>query len=204
MKRYLLLALLCLAALSCTQETTLTVEPEVRDFHFGPEGGSFDVIIFTNGIWTATCSDPAITFSPASGDYTLPMHVEVPENLEHFSKATHIQITSKTEDLSRTTQVVISQDCYPFIFSEEETCKTIGPEGGKVRFAVNSNEPWKLSPEAGVPSFGAEPETGGPNREVVTLDIPANDSGLPRSFSVLLSLQSDIDIYVILTVEQGA
>ena len=203
MKRYLLLALMGLAALSCTQETTLTITPDVRNFQFGPEGGSFDVVIFTNGVWTATCNDELFSFSPAEGDYTTPMHVVVPENNEHFTKSVRIQLTSKVSDISRTAQVIITQGCYPFIYCEEPD-KEIGPEGGKVRFSVNSNEPWNLSPEAGVVPFGASPETGGPNRETVTLDIPANDTGEPRSFSVLLSLQSDIDVFVILTVKQGA
>lgn len=203
MKRYLLLAFLCFAALSCTQETTLSITPDVRDFQFGPEGGSFDVVIFTNGVWTATCADESIAFSPASGEYTTPMHVEVPENVEHFTKAVHIQLTSKTGDISRTAQVVISQDCYPFILCEEPV-KEIDNKGGKVRFSVNSNEPWRLKKPVGEIAFGASPETGGPNRTEVTLDIPANTTGEDRTFTVTLVLQSDALVIQPLTVKQGA
>lgn len=203
MKRYLLLALMALAALSCTQETTLTVTPDVRNFQFGPEGGSFDVVIFTNGVWTATCNDESVSFSPAEGEYTTPMHVVVPENEEHFTKSVRIQLTSKGGDLSRTAQVIITQGCYPFIFCEEPV-KEIGSNGGKVRFSVNSNEPWRLKKPVGEIAFGATPETGGPNRTEVTLDIPANTTGEDRTFTVMLVLQSDSLVCVSLTVRQGA
>ena len=59
MKRFLLLAALLVAAAlsaSCDQETNLSVVPDVDMFTFGPDGGEFDVVVFSNGHWKATCT----------------------------------------------------------------------------------------------------------------------------------------------------
>ena len=203
MKRYLLLALLCLAVLSCDQDTNFYVTPEVSTFEFGPDGGEFDDVIFTNGSWTCEASDDAVTVTPSSGDYTTSVHVVVAPNTERYTKAIRIKFISTYGDLSRNSNVVVTQDCYPFIFCEDEDVKTIGPEGGKVRFSVNSNQLWKMSfPTGALTPSRAEPLSGGPNTTTVTLDIPANDEGSERWFEVLLYLESDPDVCLTLTVIQ--
>lgn len=140
-----------------------------------------------------------------SGDYTTPFRVVVGPNSERFTKAIRIKFTSTLGDLSRTANVVVTQDCFPFIFADE-TLQTIGPEGGRVFFTVNSNEPWvMLEPDDSVlpAGFSAEPRNGGPNSTTVTFDIPVNDSGEERWLEVLLRLESDPEVYVILTVIQS-
>ena len=202
MKRYLLLALLCLAVLSCDQDTNFYVTPEVSTFEFGPDGGEFDDVIFTNGSWTCEASDDAVTVTPSSGDYTTSVHVVVAPNTERYTKAIRIKFISTYGDLSRNSNVVVTQDCYPFIFCEDEDVKTIGSEGGKVRFSVNSNEAWSLVKSGSGVDFQAEPLSGGPNTTTVTLDIPANDEGLARTFKVQLQLQKHPGVSVTLTVIQ--
>lgn len=205
MKRYLLLVVLCLAAVSCDQDTNFYITPNHTSFVLGPNGGSFDDVLFTNGSWTCTVSDDAVTVTPMSGDYTTPFRVVVGPNSERFTKAIRIKFTSTLGDLSRTANVVVTQDCFPFIFADE-TLQTIGPEGGRVFFTVNSNEPWvMLEPDASVlpAGFSAEPRNGGPNNTTVMLDIPVNDTGEERWLEVLLHLESDPEVYVILTVIQS-
>lgn len=205
MKRYLLLVVLCLAAVSCDQDTNFYITPNHTSFVLGPNGGSFDDVLFTNGSWTCTVSDDAATVTPMSGDYTTPFRVVVGPNSERFTKAIRIKFTSTLGDLSRTANVVVTQDCFPFIFADE-TLRTIGPEGGRVFFTVNSNEPWvMLEPDGSVlpAGFSAEPHNGGPNNTTVTLDIPVNDTGEERWLEVLLRLESDPEVYVILTVIQS-
>ncbi len=205
MKRYLLLVVLCLAAVSCDQDTNFYITPNHTSFVLGPNGGSFDDVLFTNGSWTCTVSDDAATVTPTSGDYTTPFRVVVGPNSERFTKAIRIKFTSTLGDLSRTANVVVTQDCFPFIFADE-TLQTIGPEGGRVFFTVNSNEPWvMLEPDDSVlpAGFSAEPRNGGPNNTTVTLDIPVNDTGEERWLEVLLHLESDPEVYVILTVIQS-
>ncbi len=205
MKRYLLLVVLCLAAVSCDQDTNFYITPNHTSFVLGPNGGSFDDVLFTNGSWTCTVSDDAATVTPMSGDYTTPFRVVVGPNSERFTKAIRIKFTSTLGDLSRTANVVVTQDCFPFIFADE-TLQTIGPEGGRVFFTVNSNEPWvMLEPDDSVlpAGFSAEPRNGGPNNTTVTLDIPVNDTGEERWLEVLLHLESDPEVYVILTVIQS-
>lgn len=205
MKRYLLLVVLCLAAVSCDQDTNFYITPNHTSFVLGPNGGSFDDVLFTNGSWTCTVSDDAATVTPMSGDYTTPFRVVVGPNSERFTKAIRIKFTSTLGDLSRTANVVVTQDCFPFIFADE-TLQTIGPEGGRVFFTVNSNEPWvMLEPDNSVlpAGFSAEPRNGGPNNTTVTLDIPVNDTGEERWLEVLLHLESDPEVYVILTVIQS-
>lgn len=205
MKRYLLLVVLCLAAVSCDQDTNFYITPNHTSFVLGPNGGSFDDVLFTNGSWTCTVSDDAATVTPMSGDYTTPFRVVVGPNSERFTKAIRIKFTSTLGDLSRTANVVVTQGCFPFIFADE-TLQTIGPEGGRVFFTVNSNEPWvMLEPDDSVlpAGFSAEPRNGGPNNTTVTLDIPVNDTGEERWLEVLLHLESDPEVYVILTVIQS-
>ena len=109
MKRFMLLAVLCLAALSCTQEAELTIAPDVGSFQLGAEGGQFDAIILTNGLWTATCEDGSVSFSPESGDYSLPIHVNVGPNEEHYTKVIRIALTAKVDKLTRTNRIVVTQ-----------------------------------------------------------------------------------------------
>jgi hypothetical protein len=206
MKRYLLLVLFCLAVLSCDQDTNFYVTPDVSTFEFGPDGGEFDDVIFTNGSWTCEVSDDAVTVTPTSGDYTATVHVVVPPNNERYTKSIRIKFISTYGDLSRNSNVVVTQDCYPFIFCEDEDVKTIGPEGGKVRFTVNSNQPWVLIEPDSIESlagFSAEPLSGGPNSTTVTLNVPTNDTGEERWLDVLLYLESDPEVYLILTVIQS-
>ena len=206
MKRYLLLVVLCLAAVSCDQETNFYATPDHTSFVFGPEGGTFDDVIFTNGSWTCTVSDSTVTVSPMSGDYTTPFHVVVPPNTERYTKNIRIHFVSLIGTLSRVANVVITQDCYPFIFTDQDT-RYIGPEGGKVRFSVNSSAAWRLKlqePDGGkVAGFDAEPMTGGPNSTTVTLDIPVNETGQARWLEAFLYLESDPEVNLTLTVIQS-
>ena len=128
MKRSILLVALCFAALSCTQEAELAISPDVSSFQVGADGGQFDAIILTNGLWTATCEDEAVTLSPDSGDYSLPIHVHVGPNEEHYTKVIRIALTAKVDKLTRTNRIVVTQQCRPFIICDE-TEKTVGPEG---------------------------------------------------------------------------
>jgi hypothetical protein len=204
MKRYLLLVVLCLMAVSCDQETNFYATPDKTSFVFGPEGGSFDDVLFTNGSWTCTVSDESVTVTPMSGDFTSPFHVEVPANTEMYTKSIRIQFTSKYDDMSRVATVAITQDCFPFLVADD-VLKAIGYEGGRVFFTVNSNEPWKLRVlnEAANPAgFSVEPRSGGPNSTTVTIDIPANDTGKDRLFKVELYLESHPEESLVLGVIQ--
>ena len=204
MKRYLLLALLCLAAVSCSQETDFYIYPDVHLFEFDANGGSFDDVIFTNGVWSCEVSDAAVSVLPLSGDYTSPISVVVGENEERFTKVIRLRFTSKLDELSRTADIIITQSCHPFIFCDEPV-KQVGPEGGVVRFSVNSNEPWSVeTPDGGPMPCSVDPMTGGPNSTVVSVDVPANPQGAERTLRVVLSLVSDPFVFVTLTIIQGA
>ena len=110
MKRYLLLVFLCLMAVSCDQDTNFYVTPDVSTFEFGPDGGEFDDVIFTNGSWTCEVSDDAVTVTPSSGDYTTSVHVVVAPNTERYTKAIRLKFISTYGDLSRNSNVVVTQD----------------------------------------------------------------------------------------------
>ena len=201
---YLLAVLVVLA--SCDQETSLSIAPDITSFTFGPEGGEFTSVIFTNGIWAATCDDPSVTFTPESGDYTLPMHISVGKNEEHYTKSIRISITSENNGTGRNGRIVITQDCFPFLDCDN-TQQTVPAAGGKVRFSVNSNEAWKLVSTAveGAPAqFSVSPDHGAKNRIEVVFDIPANESGSGRVFSATLALEADASQSVVLTVRQDA
>ena len=202
MKRYLLLVVLCLAAVSCDQDTNFYVTPDHTSFVIGPEGGTFDDVLFTNGSWTCTVSDESVTVTPMSGDYTTPFRVVVGENKEMFTKAISIQFKSTLDDLSRTGKVVITQDCHPFVYCAEPV-QTIGAAGGAVRFSVNSNEPWAVPQVDDIPGFSVSPLSGGPNSTIVTVTVPANDMDLERHFAVSLHLTSDPSVSQLLTVIQS-
>lgn len=212
MKRFLLLAALLVAAAlsaSCDQETNLSVVPDVDMFTFGPDGGEFDVVVFTNGHWKATCSDESISFAPDSGDFTAPMHVKVGPNRNNFTKSVRITLVTKLDNLSRTARIAVTQECGPFL-TAASTEASIGREGGAARFSVNSNFPWRMTsltldgaPYEGEAEF--EPATGGPNRtDVALLPIPENTTGRSRTFCVTLALAEYPDGTLVLTVRQDA
>ena len=200
MKRFLIPVLAVILLASCTQETTISIAPDITSIELGPEGGAFDAVIFTNGQWTATCEDESVTFSPASGDYTLPMHIEVGENTEMFTKAIRIALLTQLDGNNRSSKIVITQHCRPFIFCEEPS-KTIGPEGGDVRFSVNSNQSWVVVNESPVL---VDPVSGGPNRTEVTMRVPRNDENVERTFTIRLALVDEPSVWIELTVVQAA
>lgn len=200
MKRFLLIAVMCAAALSCTQEATLTVNADVPSIVFGPEGGSFNTVIFTNApTWTASCDDPAVTFSPDSGAFSTPMHIEVGENNDHFTKAIRIAVKATLDGSQRQLNIVVTQECWPFVLCNDNT-KTIGAEGGKLFFTINSNKGWYRyrvlldGVDTGmyhngltmVPSSCVEP-----NDKVTTVTVPANDTGRSRTWTLLLGIDKE-------------
>ena len=199
MKRILLIAAMCAVALSCTQEATLTLTADVPAVQFGPEGGVFNTILFTNGSeWTATCDDPAVTFTPTSGAYTTPMHIEVGENTEHRTKAIRIAVTSNLDSNTRSLYIVVTQECHPFVLCNDSV-RTIGPEWAKVFFTVNSDKGWRflrtlldgqevLLESFPAPSGWIDPKSSAePNNVEVTLLIPDNTSGKTRKWEILLA-----------------
>ena len=190
MKQIMLIAAICALALSCTQEATLTATSDIPSIQFGPEGGSFNPILFTNGSsWTATCDDPAVTFSPTSGAYSTPMHIVVGENTEHFTKAIRIAVESKLDDRTRTLYIVVTQFCHPFVICDDAS-KTVGAAGGSVWFTVNSDKGWLLYKTLldGVETpLTVNPSSHGENNVPVEVTVPANDSGRGRTWEILLS-----------------
>ena len=200
MTRYLIPVALCLLSLvSCTQEAAVTIAPDVGSFQFDADGGQFDAIVLTNGQWTATCDDEGVTFNPTSGDYSLPIHVTVGPNEEHYTKVIRITLTAKLDNLSRTNRIVVTQQCRPFILCEE-TFKTIGPEGGIVSFSVNSNDSWQARHVEGTSECLFDPVAGGPNLTEVSLKIPANPDG--ATYALRLVLDHSPATEIVLTVHQ--
>lgn len=200
MKRFLLIAAMCAAALSCTQEATLTVNADVPSIVFGPDGGSFNTVIFTNASsWTATCDDPAVTFSPDSGAFTTPMHIEVGENDEHYTKAIRIAVKATLNSSQRQLNIVVTQNCRPFVLCNDNA-KTIGAEGGNLVFTVNSNKGWFLyrvlvdGTEAGLNYDGLVMQPAScvdPNAQTATVTVPANDTGRSRTWTLLLGIDKE-------------
>lgn len=190
MKKFMLFAVICVLALSCKQEGTLTATSDIPSIKFGPEGGTFNPILFTNGSsWTATCDDPAVSFSPTSGSFTTPLHIEVGENTEHFTKAIRIAVVSYLDDNSRTFNFVVTQTCRPFVICDD-AWKTIEFEGGSVWFTVNSDKGWEVLKTLldGVETpLSVEPSNYGENNIPVEVKVPANDSDNSRIWEVILA-----------------
>lgn len=210
MKRFLIIASLVVAAVfsaACDQETNLSVLPDRSSFSFGPEGGEFDVVVFTNGHWKASCSDEAVTFVADSGNFTSPLHVKVGPNPEQYTKSMRISLITRLDNNSRSANIAITQRCNPFL-TAASTEVLIGREGGTARFSVNSDHPWRNTgvtldgePYAGV----VDPSEGGPNRTDVALTaIPENTTGRPRTFCVTLALTEYPGVTLVLTVRQDA
>ena len=206
MKRFLILALAAAMSLSCTQETNLSILPDIAAITFDPSGGEFDVVVFTNGYWKATCEDEAVTFAPDTGNFTTPMHVVVGPNTEQFTKSIRISLTTKLDGNSRSSKIAITQACNPFIFSEEAELP-MPAAGGMARFHVNASLPWQVVSTLldGSPvDLEVDPLESGPNSVTVSVRIPENPSGNPRTYTVTLALKEDPEVRVVLTVSQAA
>ena len=206
MKKCLILLAWMALLTACTQETELSIVPDIASFQFDADGGSFDAVLFTNGSWTATCEDTSVSFTPTSGDYTTPMHIVVGPNEERYTKSIRISLLTKLDDISRSGKIVITQACRPFIFCEESFLQAPAA-GGNVLFHINANESWKVVETLcdGAPSdLSVAPLTYGPNAVDVTVLIPENETGLARTFTVTLALESYLDKTLVLTVVQAA
>lgn len=203
MKRMLLLTAVLMLLASCTQEATLSVGSDVSSFQFDADGGEFDAVIFTNGSWTASCEDEGVTVTPSSGDCSSPVHIKVGSNEEHYTKVIRITLNATLDNLSRTGRIVVTQQCRPFIFCEEPFKET-GPEGGIVRFQVNSNDSWQAVHVEGTSACLLDPAAGGPNLTEFSMRIPENTEGAVRTFAVRLVLDSAPATELVLTVRQNA
>ena len=204
-KCLLLLAWMALLA-ACTQDTELSITPDIPAIQFDAEGGSFDAVLFTNGSWTASCDDPSVSFTPTSGDYTTPMHIVVGPNEERYTKSIRISLLTKLDDISRSGKIVITQECRPFIYCEESLLQAPAA-GGDIRFHVNANDSWKMVETLcdGAPvALPVDPVTSGPNSVDVTVRIPENLTGSSRTFTVTLALESRLDCTAVLMVVQAA
>ena len=206
MKKCLILIAWMALLAACTQESDLHITPDIASFQFDADGGSFDVVLFTNGSWTATCDDAAVSFAPTSGDYTTPMHISIGANESYYTKSIRIALLTQLDGNSRSGKIVITQACRPFLFCEE-TLLRVPAAGGNVRFAINSNESWKVvktTCDGDAVDLAVDPVTGGPNAVDVTVLIPENETGLARTFTVRLALESYLDKTLVLTVVQAA
>lgn len=206
MKKCLILIAWIALLAACTQEAEVSIAPDIATFQLDADGGSFDAVIFTNGYWKATCDDPAVSFSPDSADFTAPMHIVVGPNEERHTKAIRIALVTKLDRLSRSSKIVISQECRPFIFSEE-TLLEAPAAGGEVRFHVNANDSWKVLETTcdGTPAdLAVDPPASGPNSREVTVLIPENPTGRARTFRVTLALSDHTGVTLVLTVQQAA
>lgn len=206
MKRFLILALAAVLSFSCTQETNLSIAPDIHAFSFDPSGGEADVVIFTNGYWKATCEDESVRFAPDTGNFTTPMHIVVGPNTEQYTKSVKISLTTKLDGNSRSSRIAITQDCNPFIVSEETEIQ-VPASGGVARFHVNSNVSWQVASTLldGAPvELDVDPLEHGPNSVTMNVRIPENLSGSPRTYTVTLALKEKPGVGVVLTVVQAA
>ncbi|MBR0223155.1 MAG: BACON domain-containing protein [Bacteroidales bacterium] len=206
MKKTLIFVVCMMMLAACSQDTTLSISSDISSYRFDADGGAFDAIIFTNGSWTASCDDPSVTFTPDAGYCTTPMHISIGANEEYFTKSVRITLNTVYGSYSRTGKIVLTQDCRPFIFCEQNRLD-VTAAGGKARFQVNANESWKVVETTcdGVKAdLSVDPSVHGPNKVEVTVAIPANTTGLPRSFAVKLALEAHPDCSVVLTVGQEA
>ena len=203
MKRMLLLTAVLILLASCTQEAALTIESDVSSFQFDADGGEFDAVIFTNGYWTATCEDKTVTLTPSAGDFSSPVHIKVGSNEENYTKVIRISLNATLDDLSRTGRIVITQQCRPFIFCDASQ-KTVGPEGGLVRFQVNSNDSWQAFRVPGTAACALYPVSGGPNLTEFSMMIPENTEGTELTYEVRLVLDNAPATEIVLTVRQAA
>ena len=205
MKKILIFAAFAALLVSCTQELELSITSDATSYQCGPEGGSFDAVVFTNGSWTATCDDPAVTFTPESGDYSFPIHIEVGRNDEHYTKVIPIQLTSNLSTSSRSSKIVITQACAPFILCERSVLR-VGPEGGPARFQVNASASWKVAATtldgASTSALTVTPLTHGPNSVEVTVMVPAYAEPVIRRWEITLALEDSPSTTAVLTVEQ--
>lgn len=196
MKRFLLIAAMCAVVLSCKQEATLTVSADVPSIVFGPEGGTFNTILFTNApVWTATCDDPAVTFSPDSGAFSTPIHVEVGENEEHFTKAIRIVVKATLDGSQRQANIVVTQTCRPFVLCDDNL-RIIGPEQTQMFFTVNSDKGWRVLRtllDGKETALEMDPMScKDPNNVDVKVQIPENTSGLSRKWEIVLASEAEL------------
>ena len=201
MKRILCFALAAMSLVSCTQDATLTIKPDITAIALGPEGGSFNAIVYTNGRWKATCSDESVSFTPDTAEFTAPIHVEVGPNHEKFTKAIAISLKTEMDGNNRSSKIVITQACSPFLFVEGEDIKRVGTEGGAVRFTLNSNVPWAWQEEQD--EYSVNPVTGGPNSTEVTVTVPPRTLPVERWRYLTFYLVDDPSVKIQVSVVQA-
>ena len=206
MKRILMLVLAAALAFSCDQETNLSISPDIPSIAFGPEGGAFDVVIFTNGYWKATCDDESVTFAPDTGNFTTPMHVVVVSNTERYTKSARISLTTRLNGNARSSRIAITQTCNPFIFCDVAEIQ-LPSSGGTARFQVNANADWQVVDtqlDGSSVDLAVDPMEHGPNSVTVNVPVSENLSGAPRTYTVTLALKETPAVRLVLTVRQAS
>jgi len=154
-------AVVAMSLLGCQKTIEVSFDGTVQEIE--AQGGSFDVMLKSNGEWTVSSSAEWLAVTPASGSGNATLTLTADANTIGESRSA--QITASTKD--NTAVLTVTQQAplyYLNVTPKEIRC---GAEGGEYAIQVSSNIDWTVS----VPHWITSSVDQGSNDATVTLTI---------------------------------
>lgn len=179
-------------AVSCDIDATPDGFFRVYGINMGYKGGSSEIEFHTNGPWMLECEEPGVTMNVTEGYGNAKVSVTVPENHTNTTKTVSFDFTTTIGERFKTMSYIVTLDPRPFVVCEDNL-QYVSAEGGRVRFYVNSNFPWKVAyATCDGTAWDAQiiPDRNDVNGVYVTVIVPENESADIKTYEVGLVLES--------------
>jgi len=169
-------------------------------------GGTVEATVFSNGAWEATCETDGVVMTPDSGYGDGPITISLPENTDSVTTAVRIFATTTIGSSSYAAKLAVTLAARPFVVCEDNEF-TISADGGIVRFFVNSNHPWSVVESkydnGNLFDGTIVPSKWDKNGVSIEVTVPQNTTGMERSVTIKLQLESYSFASEILKINQS-
>lgn len=194
-------AVIVLAA-SCTKEEKPKVTVEPTSAVMENVGGTTTLVVSSNAPWTASCDYEEVSINPSSGNGGASVVITVPKSTYRETKAIRVTFSAKRDTTyTSTAKFIITLPAIPFVELSSDS-SYVSPDGGGIRFNLYSNCAWTAVSDNAVQGLSISPVRGDGNADV-TVTLPANTTGLPRSSVVTFTLDDEPGVKAAFTVRQN-
>lgn len=158
---FLIVAAVAFAFVGCRKPVTVSFSTTTQEMD--AQGGSFEVVLTSNGEWSISETSDWITVDPHSGNGGTTLTI----NVENYMGAEARQGIIKATTKDNSAELTVTQRAPMYYVVVNPTSIACGPEGGEYSVQVTSNIEWEVT----APQWINCSVTTGVNNEVVTLSI---------------------------------
>jgi uncharacterized protein YaiE (UPF0345 family) len=134
---FLIVAAVAFAFVGCRKPISVSFSTTTQEMD--AQGGSFEVVLTSNGEWSISETSDWITVDPHSGNGGTTLTV----NVENYMGAEARQGIIKATTKDNSAELTVTQRAPMYYVVVNPTSVACGPEGGEYSVQVTSNIEWK-------------------------------------------------------------